>query len=125
MMRSRGDGHAQRTPPAGLLAIGLGVAGALVALAVALLTVGVQATVVLWLTTLVPSILAFVLAPRLRGGRPLGRAATLVAGLSGALLGTGLVLGLARLWDAGVTPGWDAVGFLALVGAAFALLQLA
>jgi hypothetical protein len=33
------------------------------------------------------------------------------------------VLGLARIWDAGLPLSWEVAGFLGLVGTAFALLQ--
>jgi hypothetical protein len=86
-------------------------------------TLPLAAGALLWLATMITSVLAVVAAPRLRGGRPLGRPALLLAAATSALLGTGVVVGLARLWDPGLAFGWDAIGFLALVGAAFALLQ--
>jgi hypothetical protein len=88
-------------------------------------TLPLAASALLWVATLVTSVLALVLPPRLGGGRPLGRRLLLVAAASGALLATALVVGLARLWDAGITFGWDAVGFLGLVALSFALLQAA
>jgi hypothetical protein len=83
------------------------------------------ASAMLWLATLVTGVLALVLGPRLHGGRPLGRAARIGAAVSGALLGTGGVLGYAHLWDPALPVGWEAAGFMALVGAAFGLLQAA
>jgi hypothetical protein len=83
------------------------------------------ASAMLWLATLVTGVLAVVLGPRLRGGRPLGRPARIGAALAGALLGTAGVLGYAHLWDAALPIGWEAAGFLALVGLAFGLLQAA
>jgi hypothetical protein len=79
----------------------------------------------LWLATLVTGVLALILGPRLRGGRPLGRPARISAAVSGALLGTAGVLGYAHLWDAALPIGWEAAGFMALVGVSFGLLQAA
>jgi hypothetical protein len=81
------------------------------------------ASALLWLATLITSILAVAVAPRLRGGRPLGRPALLAAAMTATALSAGVVAGLARLWDAGIPLGWEAAGFVALVGGAFALLQ--
>jgi hypothetical protein len=78
---------------------------------------------ILWLAALVTNIVALVLAPRLRGGRPLGGLAKMGAALSGAVLGTCVVLGLGLLWDSGLPLGWEVAAFLLLVGTAFALLQ--
>jgi hypothetical protein len=86
-------------------------------------TLPLAASAVLWLATLITSVLFVAAAPRLRGGRPLGRFASLVAAAAAALLGTAVVAGLARAWDSTLTLGWDAAGFLVLVGLAFALLQ--
>lgn len=86
-------------------------------------TLPLAASALLWLATLVSSVLVVVAGPRLRGGRPLGRVASLGAAAVAALLGTGLVLGLARAWDASLPLSWDVAAFLALVGLAFALLQ--
>jgi hypothetical protein len=85
-------------------------------------TVPLAASALLWLATLLAGALVAV-GPRLRGGAPLGTPARLAAALTAALLGTAVALGLARLWDPGLPIGWDAAGFLALVGVAFALLQ--
>src|SRR5205807_9432115 len=52
-----------------------------------------------------------------------GRPALLVAAVTATALSVGVVAGLARLWDAAIPLGWEAAGFLALVGGAFALLQ--
>jgi hypothetical protein len=81
------------------------------------------ASAILWLGALITNIVVLVLGPRLRGGRPLGRLAKLGASASGAVFGTGVVIGLGWLWDSGLSLGWDVAGFLALVGFAFALLQ--
>jgi len=83
------------------------------------------ASALLWLGALITAVLVAVAAPRLRGGRPLGRLATLAAAVVSALLGTAVVAGLARAWDSSLTLDWNAAGFLALVGLAFALLQAA
>jgi hypothetical protein len=86
-------------------------------------TLPLAASALLWLATLICSVLVVVAAPRLRGGQPLGRAASLVAAVASALLGVAVVAGLARGWDSSLVLGWDAAGFLALVGLAFALVQ--
>ena len=83
------------------------------------------ASALLWLGALITAVLVAVAAPRLRGGRPLGRPATLAAAVVSALLGTAVVAGLARAWDSSLTLDWNVAGFLALVGLAFALLQAA
>jgi hypothetical protein len=83
------------------------------------------ASALLWLATLIAGVLAVVVGPRLRGGRPLGRPATLVAAAVSALLGTAVVVGLAYAWDSTLPLTWTAAGFLGLVGLAFALLQAA
>jgi hypothetical protein len=88
-------------------------------------TLPLAAGALLWLATLIASVLAAVAAPRLRGGRPLGRLATLAAAAVSALLGTAVVTGLAYAWDSSLPMSWAAAGFLALVGLAFALLQAA
>lgn len=77
----------------------------------------------LWLAALITNIVGLVLGPRLRGGKPLGRVAKVGAAVTGAVLGTCVVLGLGWLWDSGLPPGWEVAGFLVLVGLAFALLQ--
>jgi hypothetical protein len=78
---------------------------------------------ILWLAALVTNIVSLVLGPRLRGGRPLGSLAKVGAAVTGALLGTCVVLGLGYLWDSGLPLGWQVAGFLVLVGSAFGLLQ--
>lgn len=78
---------------------------------------------ILWLAALITNIVALVLGPRLRGGRPLGRVAKTGAAATGAVLGACVVLGLGWLWDSGLPLGWEVAGFLVLVGLAFALLQ--
>ncbi len=85
--------------------------------------VPLAASALLWLATLIGNVLVIALAPRLCGGRPLGRTASIGTAVTSGLLGSGAVLGLARLWDAGIPLRWDAAGFLALVGVAFTLLQ--
>lgn len=85
--------------------------------------VPLAASALLWLATLIPSTLALTAAPRLRGGRPLGRLALIAIAFCAALLASGVVLGLARLWDGGLSISWEFAGLLGLVGTAFALLQ--
>ena len=86
-------------------------------------TLPLAASALLWLATLVTSVLVVAAAPRLRGGRGLGRWARLAAAAAAALLSTAGVAGLALLWDAGIPLGADAFAFLLLVGLAFALFQ--
>src|SRR5207237_1367455 len=81
------------------------------------------ASSLLWLTTLLAGVLVLTLGPRLSQSRRLGRTPRFVAALSGALFGTAIVLGLARLWDANLPLDRDVVSFLALVAVGFALLQ--
>jgi hypothetical protein len=86
-------------------------------------TFPLAASALLWLATLITSVLAVVAGPRLAGGRPLGRVGSIAAAVSGAALGAGVALGLGWLWDHGLPLGWEVAGFLGLVGLAFALLQ--
>jgi hypothetical protein len=86
-------------------------------------TLPLAATAVLWLAALAANIVALVLGPRLRKGAPLGRAGIVGVAAGVALLGTGLVIGLAWLWDSSLPIGWEVAGFLLLMGLAFALLQ--
>ena len=86
-------------------------------------TLPLAASALLWLAALAAGVLQVTVAPRLGGGRPAGPIAWLVTAAATALFGTAVVLGLARAWDAGLPVGWDAAGFLALVGLAFGLLQ--
>jgi hypothetical protein len=81
------------------------------------------ASALLWLATLISSLLAVAVGPRLRNGRPLGRTGGIGAALTGAVLATGGILGCVRLWDASVPIGWETAAFMALVGVAFGLLQ--
>lgn len=86
-------------------------------------TLPLAATALLWLAALVANILSIAMVPRLRKGAPIGRVGVIgVAGFT-AILSTGLVVGLAWLWDSSVSFGWDLVGFLLLVAFAFSLLQ--
>jgi len=87
-------------------------------------TLPLAASALLWLATLATSVLVVAVAPRI-AGRQLGRVARLAAAITGAALATGVVLGLARAWDANLSFGWHAAGFVALVAAAFGLLQAA
>jgi hypothetical protein len=86
-------------------------------------TLPLAASALLWLATLVASVLVVAAAPALRGGRDLGRWARLTAAGAAALLSAAAVAGLAWLWDAGIPLGADAFAFLLLVGLAFALVQ--
>ncbi len=88
-------------------------------------TLPLAATALLWLTALVANVIALVLGPRLRGGNPLGRIGVIGVAAGAAVLGTGLAIGFGWLWDSSLQIGSDLVGFLMLVGFAFALLQAA
>lgn len=88
-------------------------------------TLPLAGTALLWLAALVGNVLALTLGPRLRGGVALGRAGVIGLASFSAILGTGLVVGLAYVWDPNLAIGWDAAGFFLLVGFAFALLQAA
>lgn len=87
--------------------------------------VPLAATALLWLTALVANIVTLVLGPRLRGGTPLGRAGVFGVAAFASVIGTGVVAGLAWLWDSSLPIDWSVAGFLALTGLAFALLQAA
>ncbi len=86
-------------------------------------TLPLAAGTLLWLAALICNVLVVAVAPTLRGGRSLGRLATLGAAVTAAALGTGMVRGLAWVWDSGLPIGWDVIEFIALVAASFALLQ--
>ena len=88
-------------------------------------TLPLAATALLWLTALVGNGIALVLGPRLRGGNALGRIGVIGVAAGAALFGTGLAVGFAWLWDASLQISSDVVGFLMLIGFAFALLQAA
>lgn len=88
-------------------------------------TLPLAGTALLWLAALVANVVTLVLGPRLRGGASLGRVGVAGVAASAAVLGTGLVVGLAWLWDSSLPIDWSLVGFLLLVGFAFALLQAA
>ena len=88
-------------------------------------TLPLAGTALLWLATLAGNVISLVLGPRLRGGKSLGRIGAIGVAAWASLLGTGLVVGLGWLWDSSLPIGWDLVGFLLLVGLAFALLQAA
>jgi hypothetical protein len=86
-------------------------------------TLPLAATALLWLTALVANIVTLVVAPRLRAGAALGRIGVLGVAAGVAVAGTGVVVGLAWLWDSSLVIDWQSVGFLGLCGLAFALLQ--
>lgn len=83
------------------------------------------ATALLWLTALVANVFSLVLGPRLRSGAALGRIAVVGVAAAAAAVGTGVVVGLAWLWDSTLPIDWQVAGFFALAGLAFALLQAA
>ena len=88
-------------------------------------TLPLAGTALLWLAALAGNVVALVLGPRLRAGAPMGRIGVLGLSASVAILGTGVVVGLAWLWDSSLAIDGDVVGFFMLVGFAFALLQAA
>ncbi|MFD1152246.1 ABC transporter permease, partial [Saccharothrix hoggarensis] len=49
----------------------------------------------------------------------------LVVAAAATVLGVGVVAGLFALWDSALPLGWDVLGYLALVGGSFVLVQLA
>jgi hypothetical protein len=88
-------------------------------------TLPLAGTALLWLTALVANIVTLVLAPRLLGGKALGRVGVLGVAAAAAVVGTGVVVGLGWLWDPSLPIDSQVVGFVALCGLAFALLQAA
>lgn len=85
-------------------------------------TVPVAASALLWITALVASAAAFVLLRHARiGARRSVWLRALLAPLAG-VTGTAVVAGFVALWDSGLDAGWPVLGFLTLVGTAFALL---
>jgi hypothetical protein len=86
-------------------------------------TLPLAASALLWITGLLAGVLVIAAAPRLRGGRPLGRLARILTTVVAAALGTGVVVGFGTLWDADLPFSWELTGFLALAGLGFALLQ--
>lgn len=85
----------------------------------------IAASALLWLATLVPSILGAIALPRLTAGRRLGAGSRIGLAAVSAITATGLVFGFAVLWDSGLPLTWSLAWFLLLVAAAFALLQAA
>ena len=85
-------------------------------------TLPLAASALLWLTAVAANALVIVLAPRTRSRRP-GRAVSVSAAVVAGLFGSGVVLGLALLWDSGLPISWEVAGFLWLAGAAFGLFQ--
>jgi len=81
------------------------------------------ASALLWIATLVASALPVVLAAR--AGRRLSSGSRLVTAAAAGVLAPAVVIGFGWLWDAELTVGWSAVGFLVLVAAAFATVQSA
>ena len=118
--------RASQAPPGGAAPAAPGTAVQVVTLhptSAAGRTLPLASSALLWIAALVGNVFVLVAAPRLRGGRPLGRIATIGAAASAAVLGTGAVLLLAWLWDSTLPIGWEVGAFLAMIGAAFALLQ--
>lgn len=79
------------------------------------------ASALLWLGTLVGSLLLVLLASRHGRVPTFGARLLSVAAMAGAA--PAVVLGLGRLWDHDLDIGWPLVGFLVLVAGAFAALQ--
>lgn len=88
-------------------------------------TVPVAASALLWIAALVAGAAGYVLLrhARVAPGRSV-RLRALLAALAG-LLGAAVVAGFVALWDSGLDVGWPVLGFLVLVGTAFALLAAA
>ncbi|MBB5955637.1 hypothetical protein FHS29_002218 [Saccharothrix tamanrassetensis] len=80
-------------------------------------TAPLAASALLWIAGLVAGAAFTVLARR-----P-GAWSRLAGATTAAVLGVAVVAGFFALWDAELPLGWDVLGYLALVGAAFALLQ--
>jgi len=80
-------------------------------------TAPLAASALLWIAGLAAGGLFTVLAKRS------GPGARLLGVATATVLGVGVVVGLLRLWDSTLPLGADVLGFLALVAAAFALLQ--
>jgi hypothetical protein len=83
-------------------------------------TLPLAATSLLWLAALATN--AFLMVRAWRAGRPYPAGAGLVAAGTVAVAGPAVVLGFATLWGLGIDWTAGTVGFLALVGLAFALL---
>lgn len=79
------------------------------------------ASALLWIATLVTSLVLALLASR--SGRTPTASARLTAVAAIAVLAPAVVVGFAWLWDRDLTLPWTAVGFLVLVATAFAALQ--
>ncbi|WP_447003733.1 ABC transporter permease [Saccharothrix isguenensis] len=80
-------------------------------------TAPLAASALLWITGLVAGAAFTVLA---RGPDRVGR---LVGAATATVLGVGVVAGFFALWDSALPLGWDVLGYLALLGGAFALVQ--
>jgi hypothetical protein len=77
-------------------------------------TLPLAATALLWLTALVANVFALVLAPRLRAGAAMGRIVVIGVAAAAAVVGTGVVVGLAWLWDSTLPIDWQVAGFFGL-----------
>jgi hypothetical protein len=87
-------------------------------------TIPLAASALLWIGTLVATLVALLADHRLTGG-PRGTAATLALPFVAAAGATVAVAALVHFWDDSLPLGWDVVGFLALVALGFAALQTA
>lgn len=84
----------------------------------------VSSSAILWLGTLVASVLGAVMLPRLTG-RTLGVVGRLGVAVGAAVVSTAVVFGFAELWDSLLPTSWSLAWFLLLAGFAFATLQAA
>ena len=88
-------------------------------------TVPVAASALLWITALVAGAAGYVLLRHARIGPRRSVWLRAVLALLAGVTGTAVVAGFVALWDSGLDAGWPVLGFLALVGTAFALLAAA
>lgn len=84
-------------------------------------TAPLAASILAWLGSLAAGAVALVLAKR--SGRTLNLAARLARVLGSAVLMTAVLAGFFKLWDSSLPLGWDVLGFIFLITAAFAALQ--
>jgi len=84
-------------------------------------TAPLAVSILAWLGSLAAGALLLVLANR--SGRKPDFAARLTRVLASAILMTAVLAGFLKLWDSSLPLGWDVLGFIFLVTAAFAALQ--
>lgn len=84
-------------------------------------TAPLAASTLLWIGTLAAG--GVLVALSQRAGRTVRPGIRLAVAVGAAVAATGSVLGLLALWDSSMNLGWQVVGFLLLVGLAFAAIQ--